>query len=62
MRRKIWFKYFIYILLLCILVFFKEYVIRKLEITYKRTWGAGGSYLLLITVPFIFNLVIGLFF
>jgi hypothetical protein len=36
-------------------------VIGKLEYSYKRTWGAGGSFILLITMPFIFNLVIGMF-
>jgi len=33
----------------------------KLTFSYTRTWGAGNSYILLITVPSIFNLVIGLF-
>ncbi len=60
MRRKLWFKYFVYILLLCILIFLKEYVYGRIEYIYKRNWGAGGSYYLIIIIPFIFNLVIGL--
>jgi hypothetical protein len=61
MRKKLWLKYSIYILLLIVIIFLKEYVTGKLTFSYKRTWGAGGSYILLITVPLIFNLVIGLF-
>ena len=61
MRKKSWTKYAIYILLISVLIFAKEYVIGKLEYSYKRTWGGNGSYILLITIPFIFNLVIGMF-
>ena len=61
MRKRLWLKYFIYINLLIVLIFLKEYLTQKLQFTYNRTWGAGVSYILLITVPFIFNLVIGLF-
>ncbi len=62
MRKKAWLKYCIYILLLSVLIFMKEYVTGKLEFSYKRTWGAGYGYITLITIPFIFNLMIGLFF
>ena len=61
MRKKSWAKYAIYILLISVLIFAKEYVIGKLEYSYKRAWGGNGSYILLITIPFIFNLVIGMF-
>jgi hypothetical protein len=60
MRIKSWIKYAIYILVFIVLLFLKEYVTGKLEYSYKRSWGANGSYILLITIPFIFNLVIGL--
>lgn len=61
MRKKLWLKYCIYILLLSGLIFSKEYVIGKMEVVYSSTWGAGVSYILLITMPLIFNLLIGLF-
>jgi hypothetical protein len=61
MGLKSWIKYAIYILLIIVIIFLKEYAIGKLDYSYKRTWGANGSYILLITIPFIFNLVIGLF-
>jgi hypothetical protein len=60
MRIKSWITYAIYILLFIVLVFLKEYVTGKLEYSYRRSWGANGSYMLLITIPFIFNMVIGL--
>ena len=61
MIKKSWITYAIYILLISVLIFLKEYAIGKLEYSYKRTWGGNGSYILLITIPFIFNLVIGMF-
>lgn len=61
MRINLWLKYCIYILALSIVIFSKEYVTGKLEFYYKSTWGADGSYLLLTTVLFAFNLVIGIF-
>lgn len=61
MRRNAWLKYCVYILLLSVIIFLKEYITGYLEFTYKRTWGAGQSYILLITIPFIFNLMIGAF-
>jgi hypothetical protein len=60
MKYKLWLKYGIYILLLTALIFLKEYVTGKLEFSYKRSWGSDGSYILLITIPLIFNLLIGL--
>ena len=60
MRRRLWLKYFIYIILLCLLIFLKEYVLDRIEYIFYRNWGGGGSYLLLVLLPFIFNLVIGL--
>lgn len=59
MKRKLWFKYFLYILLFCILIFLKQYVAGRLEYSYKRNWGANGSFILMIIIPFIFNLFIG---
>jgi len=61
MRKNLLLKYCLYILALNIVVFSKEYVTGKLEFYYKSTWGAGGSYLLLTTVLFAFNFVIGIF-
>jgi hypothetical protein len=61
MGKKSWLKHIIYILLLSTLIFLKEYVTGKLEFIYKRSWGADVSYLLVITMPFIFNLFIGFF-
>jgi len=60
MRIKLWLKYCLYSLLLIVLIFLKEYVAGKLKFSLVRTWGGGGRYILFITVPFIFNLVIGL--
>ncbi len=59
MRVKPWIKYAIYILLICIVLFLKDYVVGKIEYSFQRTFGANGSYILLITIPFIFNLAIG---
>lgn len=58
MRKKSWFIYVIIIILFCILIFIKEYAIRFLALASKSTFGANN--LLLITVSFIFNVVIGL--
>lgn len=60
MRKKLWLRYLIYILLLCLLTFLKEYVLNRIEYFFYRSWGAEGSYLLMILLPFIFNVVIGL--
>jgi hypothetical protein len=61
MRKKSWLNYGIYIILLIVLIFLKEYLTGKLQFIYNRTWGAGVSYILLITAPFMFNIVVGLF-
>ncbi len=61
MRKMIWLKYCIYSLLLIVLIFLKEYVTGKYKFSLARTWGGGSRYILFITVPSIFNLVIGLF-
>lgn len=60
MRKKALLKYCIFILIFTLIVFLKEYVIEKLEFIYNRTWGSGNSYIYLITIPFIFNIIIGI--
>jgi hypothetical protein len=60
MRKKAWIKYSIYILTLIAFILLKEFVMYKLKYLYTRNWGAGNSYLLFITIPLIFNLIIGM--
>lgn len=60
MKKKPWLKYFIYILVLCILVFLKEYAFGKVKYLYYRFWGGEITYYLLITIPLLFNVLIGL--
>lgn len=62
MRIKDWLKYGTYIILLSLLIFLKEYVIGKLQLIYNRSWGSEVNYYLLISMPLIFNIIIGMFF
>lgn len=60
MRKKSWLKYLMYILLLCLLIFSKEYLLNRIEYNFYRSFGAGGSMWLIIILPLIYNVVIGL--
>lgn len=60
MKKKTWLKYGIYIILLIAFLMLKEFVMKKLNYIYTRSWGAGNSYFLFITIPLIFNLLLGM--
>lgn len=60
MKQKPWLKYLIYILILCVLIFLKEYAYGKVKYLYYRFWGGALSYYLLIIIPLFFNVLIGL--
>lgn len=59
MRNKSWFKYLIYIILLCIVIFIKDKITASLYIEYKK--NASGNYYLLLIIPFLMNILIGMF-
>ncbi|NLP15745.1 MAG: hypothetical protein GX379_01690 [Clostridiales bacterium] len=62
MRKKTLLKYCIFILLFTLILFIKEYTIEKLDYMYMRTFGTAFSYICLITIPFVLNIIIGLLF
>lgn len=62
MRKKTLLKYCIFILLFTLILFIKEYTIEKLDYMYMRAFGTAFSYICLITILFVLNIIIGLLF
>ncbi|ROR22118.1 hypothetical protein EDD66_11730 [Mobilisporobacter senegalensis] len=58
MRKNLWFRYLFIIIFLSILIFLKEYIVRKIQLDYYRNFEM--NFLHYIFIPLIFNVLIGI--